>query len=181
MKPLKLFCLSFLLLAFLTHNKAYAQEEAEADVFKVEYKHHLGAAAGFTTGYGLSYRYNFSRYALQLTFSPYITEDHKVISSGIGFLYYLSKDKRVNFYLYQANHFHYRYEKYGYYNYDAYYSHGHDEWEKYEESNIHNGIGFGVELISHNRISTNAMVGYAAYNNFSNFSLTGELAIYYRF
>jgi hypothetical protein len=48
------------------------QNTAEDNEANVDMKHGIGAAAGFTTGYGLSYRYYMEHLRFQFTFSPYV-------------------------------------------------------------------------------------------------------------
>jgi hypothetical protein len=169
------------LLILLTSFPAFTQELQG----NRKLKHSVGAGAGFTTGVGLSYRYTPDKYAIQLNFAPVSNEYRKFISAGVSFLYYLVDNEKTRFYLYQGNHFLYReFPSYTYYSeqigpepYDYYtYYTMTQEVQRYWS----NGVGFGFELILGDRISTNLMTGYAAYRNFTRFSLTGEVALYYK-
>ncbi|MDO9512554.1 MAG: hypothetical protein Q7J34_12395 [Bacteroidales bacterium] len=129
-------------------------------------KHAIGAAAGFTTGYGLSYRYTPGKWGLQATFAPFADEYETQISSGLTFMYYLRKLKFVNFYLYQGNHFFYERV-----NYPDYFN---------ETKQWNNGVGMGFEFILFERVSVNLMTGFGAYDSFKKFNMTGETALYFK-
>jgi hypothetical protein len=164
--------ISLLLFALFVINTGFSQTvSSEKPVASNEFKHALGGAAGFTTGYGLSYRYDFGKYMLQATFAPYKADRKTRISAGLAFMFRLVDDKKTSLFLYQANH-------YMYYKYRTYSYNGPSE-TKLEEY-VNSGIGIGYE-IRWDRVSVNFMTGYAAYRNFSNFNMTGEFAIFYRF
>lgn len=151
-------------------------QEAEAPEATKPFKHYLGVGAGFTTGYGLSYRYWPGKFGIQANFAPIKTEYEESVSAGITFLMKLVEAGHTNFFLYQGNHFHYYKSDYWYY----------DEWgnsirDGQSDSYLNNGIGMGIEFIMLKRVSFNVMVGYASYENFERLSLTGETALYFRF
>jgi hypothetical protein len=71
----------------------------------IKHKHALGAGAGFTTGYGLSYRYTPNKFGIQVNFAPYKSESITRFSTGLTFLYQLMETDKTALYLYQANHY----------------------------------------------------------------------------
>jgi hypothetical protein len=71
----------------------------------IKHKHALGAGAGFTTGYGLSYRYTPNKFGVQVNFAPYKSESITRFSTGLTFLYQLMETDITALYLYQANHY----------------------------------------------------------------------------
>ena len=58
MKTIKLTLLTFAILAFTTNSFSQYEENNKAkEEYKNKSKHAVGLAAGFSTGYGLSYQY----------------------------------------------------------------------------------------------------------------------------
>lgn len=163
-----LLTLFFLLFEFA----GYAQETGDI-LTHTKYKHYIGAAAGLTTGYGMSYRYWPTRFGAQGTFGLSGSRNSNNVlykarySFGMAFLYKAVDTDLVNLFFYQGNHYNY------YFNTN--YSGG-----GYSEAYWFNGIGLGLELCV-DRLSMNLMGGYAAYSSFSGFGLTGEIGLYYRF
>ena len=138
--------------------------------------HSVGAAAGFTTGYGLSYRYRPGKFGVQGTFAPYSSGDVKTFSTGVTFLYTILENSSSNLYIYQGNHYFYH-SFIG----STYEANGTYTTKRYTDSYMNNGLGVGIELIVAKRVGLNLMGGYAAYENFSGLNLTGEVAMYYKF
>lgn len=136
-------------------------------------KHAVGAGAGFTTGYGLSYRFTPNKFGLQVNFAPFKNETTTRNSVGLTFLYSLLETEKTNLYLYQANHF--------YSNSELVDNATFTGKVRKNESYINNGFGFGVEIIIATKIGFNLMTGYAAYDNFNGYNLTGEAALYFKF
>lgn len=167
-KTLYLLAISCFLVTFPL--KSIAQEVSETPQ-PVRLKHALGMAAGATTGYGLSYRYNPSKWTFQTTFAPIITEYSNRVSLGISFLYYLAENNRTSLYLYEGNHYLYHKSKNPYENYYP------DE----NDSFWNNGVGIGIEFIIFKQVSFNLMAGYGFYDNFKQLNVTGETGLYYRF
>ncbi|MFO7791271.1 MAG: hypothetical protein R6V32_11960 [Bacteroidales bacterium] len=141
-----------------------AQEQSNGDNEETEsqieqYKHGIGAAAGFTTGYGLSYRYYYDRFVFQGTFAPMVeSSKNMTFSSGLTFMYRLVDTEHTNLYLYESNHWHH--DK-NINDNDYYYN---DPYSRYSENinhNIYIGFGTGFELMLWKRVSLNIMVGYA--------------------
>lgn len=151
---------------------AQSNNAQQNDSEKVEYHHALGGAAGYTTGYGLSYRYYNNRFFAQATFAPYMTEDNARISAGIAFMYRVSDNEIANLFLYQANHYYYtKSTDYSYYSGDRTVD---------EHHQVNNGLGFGMEF-SVDQVVLSIMTGFAAYDNFTQMGLTGEIGVYYKF
>lgn len=143
-----------------------------------EYKYGIGGGAGFTTGYGLSFRYLPKKFGAQLNFAPYKSEDTETYSVGLTFVYKIIESKITNLYLYQGNH--YYYNSYMGYSYNPNIPYN-EELVKITESYMNNGVGFGIEIIMAKRIGLNLMAGYAFYDNFKKLNITGEAALYYKF
>ncbi len=130
---------------------------------KILYKFSVGAGFGYTTGYGISFRYTPNKFGVQANFSPTYNEKSTRISTGVTFIYKLVEAEKTCFYLYQGNHFNY-YKRYT---------------TKYKEFN--NGVGVGIEFIILKRVGLDIMGGYAFYENFQRLGLTGEAGLYYKF
>jgi len=138
--------------------------------------HYLGAAAGFSTGYGLSYRYWPGKFGGQFTFAPYCDPFEIQLSTGLSLLYKVKSYGKVNLFLYQGNHIYY----YG------------RHWELWkgkltvEEGygRQFHGLGFGLEFVILKRLSLNLMTGYSMSKWFGDnewlLNMTGETGIYFR-
>jgi hypothetical protein len=166
----KLLCSLFLLIAVIT---AYCQENTEV----IRYKNAIGLGAGFTTGYGLSYKHAPNKYGFMINFGPYFNDYGKesVISTGLTLIDKIRDAKYYNVYMYLANHYFYsRTADYTYYPPTT--------PQKYSINNSWNtGFGLGLEVDARKRVVLNVMVGYAQYNTFEKLFFTGELALHYRF
>lgn len=169
-------CITFfaaILALSFSGTRLYAQE-TPAETEKL--KHSIGAGAGFTTGYGLSYRYRPAKFGVQVNFAPYSNKDVSRFSTGVTFLYTLIENKMSNLYLYQGNHHYYE-------SYLATYYTGQNSYstQRFTENYFNNGLGVGIELIAAKRVGINIMGGYAAYRNFEQLNITGEVGVYYKF
>lgn len=131
------------------------------------YKHGIGVAVGYTTGYGISYRYCPSRFSGQITFSPYKTSSQQDYSIGVALLYSLFRNESFDLQLYQGNHYHYNKST----------ENAYDQYKIKEGWN--NGFGFDLELLESKRFGFNLMIGYAFYQNFTEIKLTYETALYF--
>ena len=159
-----------LVFLFFIQKNASGQELADSITIKKEvFNHSLGIGAGFTTGVGLSYRYESGGFGVQTTFAPYSDDYNTEISFGITFLLKLIEAEQTSLYLYQGNHYYYRKIKQDYYN------------DESTTGKLNNGFGFGIEYVIENHISLNIMGGYAGYDTFDRISMTGEVALYYKF
>jgi hypothetical protein len=144
-----------------------------------QFKHALGIGAGWTTGYGLSYRYMIGQYGAQATFAPYKDNYTTQFSAGLTFLINLIDAENANLFLYQGNH--YFYSKDEYYYGSGVYIVGDNNNSAYVDQYLNIGFGIGIEFIILKRVSFNLMGGYAGYENFERISLTGETGLYYKF
>ena len=151
--------------------------------------HELGFAAGYTTGYGLSYRIWPSRIGLQGTFF-YSKEGHPAkgnipevrSSMGLSLMYRLVEGDVTSLYLYQGNHF-------NFYSYPQSPPLGCPtcSFEKGVDQKLFNGIGIGVEFLIGDLIDLSLMTGYRGTTylhrpgNVTFFKVTGEVGLYYRF
>jgi hypothetical protein len=137
------------------------------------HKHNLGFAAGFSTGYGLSYRFTPNRFGVQATFSPLSRSSETRISAGLTFLFTLVQGDKANLFLYQGNHILHRdYEQY------------HHWWGpkgRISETESTHGLGVGIEFILSQRVGFNLMGGYALYDEQQTLDFTGETGLYYKF
>ncbi|MFZ4800254.1 MAG: hypothetical protein ACOYMA_22380 [Bacteroidia bacterium] len=158
-----------LLISFFLGNNVNAQENKPTEE---KTKHAIGAGAGFTTGYGLSYRYTPTKLGVQVNFAPYKSGADYAYSFGLTALYMLMKSEKTNLYLYQANH-------YLSSSFIAYDNTG-LSYRK-NEAYFNNGIGFGVEFIIASKVGFNLMTGYATYDNLNKLNVTGEAALYFKF
>ncbi|MFP4664543.1 MAG: hypothetical protein ACLFM1_08950 [Bacteroidales bacterium] len=151
-----------------------------ANVDLNKFTHGIGAAAGFTTGYGLSYRYYMDRWAFQGTFAPIVEgTNNMTFSTGLTFMYRLADTEFVNLYLYESNHWHYLKNEWDS-NFTPYNSNEvHTNYSMDMENYIHSGIGVGFEFILWDRISFNLMTGYSVkygrYHNIRHRFNDGEL------
>ena len=170
--------LSLILITTLTTSAESAtnsKKEKEVDQFQ----HGVGVAAGFVTAVGLSYRYLGEPLAIQFTFTPYISSEEALISSGITFIKRAYTGRSSNLFVYLG--FHYLYEKY----YDEYEK---DDviikGDKVRKHHLNIGIGPGFEFHITDHIVFDLMAGYAIYmGNHSPtlLNFTGETGLFYYF
>lgn len=158
-------------------NSSFAQDSLSKNNVK-KFKYGIGGGAGFATGYGLSFRYIPEKFGAQFNFAPYIDNTTSRFSVGATFLYKLNENNTTNVYLYQGNHF--------YYNSQIIEEHdpanpGIPIKNSITDSYINNGVGFGLEIVFVKCVGLNLMAGYAAYKNFQQLNVTGEMALYYKF
>ena len=148
-----------------------AQHKSDS-LFKSKYANNIGIGAGFTTGFGISYRYLPCRDGFQINFTPYLQDYGKeaLISIGLTYLHKIVATRGINLYTYFANHYRYI----SLYN-NNYYSGNDEPIEKWNT-----GIGIGFEFHSQKRVVWNIMGGYAQYNSFEKLLFTIETALYYR-
>jgi hypothetical protein len=168
MKTIKILTLGILTLLFISDTlKAQDAEPSKKS------KHAVGAGLGFTTGYGLSYRYTPNKFGVQVNFAPFKNSTQEIYSIGCTFLYKLNDKNKVTLYLYEGNHY--------YYNQSAFFNEMNQKNEISTESYMNNGFGFGIEMPFFEQIGFNLMTGYACYDNFKMYNLTGEAALYFKF
>jgi len=131
--------------------------------------HSVGIAIGFTTGYGLSYRFNSEIIGFQINFAPYYDEYKNIYNVGFTLLKDLLVNEKTKLFLYLSNS----------YNYENFHSVAYPSREKRKYFN--HGIGIGFEFLLYQRIGFNLMSGYGAYKNFEQVNLTAETGIFYKF
>jgi hypothetical protein len=132
------------------------------------FKHNLGVATGFTTGWGLSYRYFPGKFGCQTNIIGYKDVDNGDLSVGATLLYSLYTTYFSNLYLYQANSYYYKYPSVS------------NDFGL-SPNTFNHGLGFGLELITNEHYAFNLMLGYGAFQNFTRISPTIELALFYKF
>ena len=173
MKYLGLLILSLLLVT----NLSYGQEKGIVKKSPTVYKNAIGGVAGFTIGTGLAYKRIFEKYSVQVSFAPYKEEDREEYRAAISFYYNIVKTPKINFYLYQGNH--YVYKEYTDYSWN--YKMDIIEEKKSIESYWNNGLGVGIQLLVFGRVGLNWMAGYASYDNYKRISFTGETGVLFMF
>ena len=149
-------------------------------VFKQTYKWAIGAGAGFTTGYGVSIKYQPRKDGIQLNFFPYIDNgtSQKLICVGLAYTHDIwdgnlnSTVNSVYFYIASS----YTYYKHNEFNYSY-----HPTNYIYIKETINSGLGIGVETNAQKRVVLDFMAGYAQYDSFKQLFLTGEIALHYKF
>ena len=141
-------------------------------------KHALGLAAGGTTGFGISYLYMPSRLCFQVAFLPYKDQSSSFYCAGLTFIYRVREGEKLNFLLYQGNHFISRSQTNYVYNPNSYMSIANGNTTT---NGFNNGIGLGFEFFLSENVSFNLMGGYAGYNNFETITITGEGGLFYKF
>lgn len=149
------------ILLLLTGLSAFSQDEIDANLSR-----YIGASAGASTGFGLSYRYWPGRFGGQIVFTPISDESVIILCLGTtGFLsLYTSKHTRLFTYL-AAN------GVYNTYNNDLGFA---------------IGFGPGVEIFIFENIAFDIMFGYGLSGgntlfNQGGLGFTVETALHYRF
>ena len=150
-------------------------------------RHNVGVAAGFVTGYGLSYRQWFNKNGIQVTFAPFYNKDSNEtfysMSLGITGLRNLLEAKVVNLFVYYGPHFWYSYDRthYPYYLSSNPYSPYPTQTNISKRLFVGGGPGFDFYFW---RMSFNLMFGLAYTTDLGNSSgvtFTGETGLYYSF
>ncbi len=164
MKKISLILFVVVLLLSLNTN---AQKTEIDNKSNSKFIHSVGAAAGFTTGYGLAYKVSKDNFGLQAVFSPLKTEHESMYSAGITFMYVIDKRKHTDLFLYQSNHYYYRSSDYSFY------------YENKVRSQINTGLGLGMSFNFIDPFNFNLMLGYASYDSFKKLGLTVEASLFY--
>jgi hypothetical protein len=156
MKIFKFVLMPFLALAaLLTFNDCNAQDD---DLRAV---HRIGFHAGSTTGVGFSYKYQPSKFGLQVVGMPIFDGDGNVLASfGLSGLYRFSELRRADLFGYLGNHIFL----------------GRTDW------GYHLGIGAGVDWhVWPGVLDINFQAGYGVYylNDRPLSLLTGEIGLHY--
>jgi hypothetical protein len=152
-----------MLLIFVS-TRIFSQENKTDEKIQQQ-KHSVGLAAGFTTGFGLSYRYLPKKLGILATVLILPNNDYS--SFGATILYKVIQRQYSWFYLYQSN------------LYSTYRNSGFDCGCPYYE--WFNGIGFGTEILMGKHFGLNFMGGAGFYENFDEFTVTAETGLYYKF
>jgi len=167
-----------LLMVFFAFNTIFGQDR-QSEI----QKHEIGMAAGWSTGYGISYRYWPGKFGIQLTTTPYFEKEYSTASFGVTGLMSLSEIPWMRVYLYLGNHYMY-YRQLDYYIWD-------NNGNLIELQNPNNssygryivGIGPGFEFLLGKKFGLNLMFGFRS--DWSTYeykiSITGETGLYYRF
>lgn len=169
-----------LIVAIMIPVIAFSQNQPNESEYKNELKFGVGAAAGFSTAYGLSFRYWPAKLGIQLTTAPYISKYDTQISFGATVLNTIKQDDRIRLFIYFGNHI--LYEKWDY-SYDIY---SNSDISKYTTWIM--GAGPGFEFTILRKMSFNLMFGLASYSNFNAnnendwmLNMTAETGLYYKF
>lgn len=165
--------LIYSVIVLLSVSNLFAQDNNKP----IDRKHGIGIGVGSTTGYGLSYTYFPGKVGFLTNTFFYLDEDVRKADLGGMVMYSLYRGQNHVFFTYLSGYYHYRYDKYFTYDYPTYVP----VYYINEEKEFHMGPGVGVEIYKKN-FGVNMHIGFAAYNNFSTFSmLAGGIAIHYRF
>ncbi len=145
----------------LISNFGFSQEPAGKGIYETSIKrHNVGAAAGFISGYGLSYRHwGESKNGYQVTFVPIASKDESgmfvnISAGGMG-LRSLHQARRTNAFAYYGGQYNFTSDE----NRESYSS---GSSNSYEET-VHNlsvGAGVGVEIHFWN-LNYSLMFGYS--------------------
>jgi hypothetical protein len=166
-------CLSFALIS----GAVFAQEESIGN----EFKYSLGVHAGGVTGNGFSFRYVPDNFGIQVTGIPIFNGRNDFYSStAVSLMYTVRKHEKLDLFTYFGSHLeHRRYESWI------------DIWpepiepQTFRETNLHLGLGAGINIHLWEIIDLSLQAGYGLFNvNRSDFirtGLTGEIGVYYRF
>jgi hypothetical protein len=153
--------------------------------------YNIGVAAGFVTGYGLSYRQWFQRNGVQVTLTPwyYKTPTTKDVNLSLGLtgLHIFNQAKYLNLIGYASVHYWYVHseDQYTSYPYDPYVNNPAPTtvYEQSTHKKMFVGGGPGVDIHVW-KVSCNLMGGVAFQSDFdqtAGVTLTGDLAFYYSF
>ncbi len=171
----------FSIIILLTLTSAYLlgqESDQDTNNFADGFRHQFGAAAGFSTGYGLSYRYWPGNWGIQGTFAPYYDNTAgPTISLGITGLRLIEDNGWSRFFVYLGNHLHIDSDSDG--SYDPA-----QEPEYRQITTYVLGVGPGIEFLIKRRLGINLMFGVALFTDSDGYvmtHLTGETGIYYRF
>lgn len=183
---MKRFFISIIAIVFVSGINA--QESSEITTLpKESYPHEIGFAAGFSTGYGLSYRYWPKRVGIQFTAFPMISDSESYISLGLTGLVELDSRDWYRFFGFVGSHLNiqeYDENVYSsYYDNNGYYTPV-EETVRVEKKKYIVGIGPGIEFTPGGRIGLNIMTGfqfqYVDSDDWGTYP-TIESGIYFRF
>jgi hypothetical protein len=149
--------------------------------------YNIGLAAGFVTGYGLSYRQWFGKNGVQVTLAPYYSRDSMetnfTMSFGVVGLRMLKEARFVNLFAYYGGQYWYSYDKQSaiFYNYPDGPTIQPATITKSKRIFVGGGPGLDIHFW---KLSFNVMFGLAFTSNLAKSSgvqFTGETGLYYSF
>lgn len=200
-------------LSFSTSNSKADTVDTEPSynaVTSKQYKNYIGIAGGLTSGYGLSYKRWFDKWAIQITMFPWYEEEKYSDKSddtyiygrdsgysnngygSIGLLFNRSilESKYIKFCAYGGGNCNVEYKKYDYYSNNWDYSGGNGEYvlTHYKGKKLTNtltiGAGCGAEFYIW-RFGFHGMAGVRGANRFpdnlKSLGLTAEAGAFFRF
>ena len=142
-------------------------------------KHYIGLGAGFTTGFGISYRYVPQSFGIQINLAPYYDKNNNsFVSAGFTLLQSIKEAPDHRVFVYFANSLLYQKTISTGYNYNYPYNSS----STTSVSSVYNtGVGLDFQFFNFNSpFVFDLMGGLGGYNSFERFTFTGEFAIYYR-
>lgn len=181
----KLLLIAFVSLTFLSV-KAQDVETSEKETSEKETKqkyHALGFNAGFSTGLGLSHRYQSYKHSFQTSFLPIATNDLNFMNLGFRYAYDIRENNGTKFFGYLGHSAIYTMYKY----YDTYYDidNNPQNFERTTQNyRLVTGAGFGIDQELSKSTSLNFSGGYAYYIRSAStniFTLTAEVGLFYKF
>lgn len=136
---------------------------------------------GFTTGYGLSYRYYHKDFVFQTSFAPEKENKNEyVVNAASCVLFRIRSGEKINLYAYTSVYYYIsKNHRRNYYGIDIYDILHPDASKNNNSYNL--GTGLSFEFIVLERLSLNLMFGYAAYDNFDHLNMTAELGAFFVF
>ena len=155
-----------------------AQESANG---QEKYKHFLGLAAGFTTGYGVSYRYVPDKFGVQITLAPYYSKnDNSTVSAGITLLQKIKEANDHRLLLYFSNSVFYRKTfNAGYYS--TIYPPTYYPASSSSTSSYNTGVGLDLQFFNNESpFVFDLMTGFGSFDSFKIITFTGEVGLYYK-
>ncbi len=158
----------------------FAQSNQRDTESTEKFKQQIGLAAGFTTGYGFSYRYWPGKLGVQITTLPKFEEGRADVNIGFTPLIELKEVKLNGYYVgkwYLYASANYMLDETG-----SRWNELTQESESYKYEAINAGAGVGFDIYVGNRIGFNGMAGYGFYeiNKSITTDLTAEIGIYYK-
>ena len=112
------------------------------------FKHSIGLHAGLLTAYGLSYKYDFNKWAIQTVFSPRHTQNNDLFSFGLNLYRIINTGQNTSLFLYYGNHLFYN---------KNYYNKTTNEFSEFIQ--YHSGLGYGIRINFSKRVYFNIMGG----------------------
>ncbi|MGD0711479.1 MAG: hypothetical protein ABR968_09915 [Bacteroidales bacterium] len=169
------------LFSILLLSSAFAQDTTKnKKPFMQQYKWGFGIGAGFTTGWGLSLKFQPRKDGIQINAIPYINNNtqKKLVCVGLTYTHDLWDGPAANVYFYLASSYTYNTVNETSYSYIT-------TTQPTVTVNttrvINSGLGFGLETNTKKKVVVDLMIGYAQYDSFKQLFLTGEISLHYKF